>query len=236
MSSQSPRSAVPLPTHLVWDWNGTLQDDVQAAVNGINRLLSERELPPIDVARHRETFGFPVRGYYEALGFQMEHEDWDALAEGFHQVFLNDEGVRLRPGARPVLEAFRAAGVGMSVLSACETRRLQGVLEGYGILPFFEHVFGLDDLYAHSKLGRGRELLNRLGLRAEDVWFVGDTDHDWEVATAVGAPCLLLADGYQTPERLRRCGCPLLSSLEEVPTFFGLQPEASCRAAFLPNP
>ncbi len=222
MSGTAHQPPAPLPTHLVWDWNGTLQDDVQAAVNGINRLLAERSLPTIDVARHRATFGFPVHEYYRSLGFELEREDWDALAERFHHFFLTDDGARLRPGTRGVLETFRQAGVGMSVLSACETRRLRAMLDGHGILRCFDHVFGLDDLHARSKLERGRELVARLDLAPSGVWFVGDTDHDWEVAEAVGAPCLLLADGYQSPERLRRCGCPLLGSLDDVPGFFGL--------------
>lgn len=211
-----------MPAHIVWDWNGTLQDDVQAAVNGINVLLSQRDLPTVDVARHRDAFGFPVRDFYTALGFQLDREDWDAMAREFHHHFLNDRTPVLRPAARPTLEAFRRHGIGMSLLSASESTILEGLLARYGIREFFGNVRGLDNLHARSKLETGRELVGSLGIDPARIWFVGDTDHDWEVASALGARCLLLADGYQSAPRLARCGCPVLPGLGEVLPFFGL--------------
>jgi phosphoglycolate phosphatase len=211
-----------LPGHIVWDWNGTLQDDIQAAVNGINVLLEQRRLPLVDVERHRETFGFPVKDYYRALGFQLESEDWDAMAREFHDHFLSDRSPVLRPCARPTLEAFRRQGVGMSLLSASEAMILERLLSAHGIREFFMNVRGLDNLHARSKLDIGRELVQSLGVPVDRVWFIGDTDHDWEVSRAIGAHCLLLADGYQSPRRLARCGCPVLPSLGDVLPFFGL--------------
>lgn len=216
-----PRPPTPLPLHVVWDWNGTLQDDVQAAVNGINVLLEQRRLPKVDVGRHRETFGFPVKDYYRALGFRLEEEDWDAMAREFHAHFLSDRSPLLRPAARPTLEAFRSRGIGMSLLSASEASILERLLAAHGIRGFFAQVRGLDNLHARSKLEIGRDLVASLGAPADRVWFVGDTDHDWEVAQAIGSPCLLLADGYQSRRRLLRCGCPVLDSLDDVLPFFG---------------
>ena len=34
-------------------------------------------MPEVTVERHRELFDLPVRGYYEALGFRLESENWD---------------------------------------------------------------------------------------------------------------------------------------------------------------
>ena len=56
------------PKHIIWDWNGTLQNDVLAAVAGINFLLEQRGMPLVDIQKHRELFSFPARNYYIALG------------------------------------------------------------------------------------------------------------------------------------------------------------------------
>ena len=74
--------------HIVWDWNGTLLDDVQASVNTINQLLAVRSLPRTDASRYRELFGFPVRNYYTAIGFRLENENWDLLARTYHDIYL----------------------------------------------------------------------------------------------------------------------------------------------------
>jgi phosphoglycolate phosphatase len=34
------------------------------------------------------------------------------------------------------------------------------------------------------------------------VLFIGDTDHDFEVASSIGVDCLLIANGHQSKERL----------------------------------
>ena len=35
-------------TTIVWDWNGTLLNDVDLCLHTINRLLGKRELPLLD--------------------------------------------------------------------------------------------------------------------------------------------------------------------------------------------
>ena len=55
-------------THAVWDFNGTILDDVEAGILAVNRLLSERGLPTISGREdYYRVFRFPIRSYYEAL-------------------------------------------------------------------------------------------------------------------------------------------------------------------------
>ena len=216
-----PPSRMP-PRHIVWDWNGTLQDDVQAAVNGINRLLAQRGLPTVDVARHRRVFAFPVRDYYTALGFELEKEDWHRLSHDFIEAFTQDASRALFRGALPALETLHARGVAMSILSASEQTLLEAALAQHGIRRFFAEVRGLDNHGAASKLDLAKILFASIGGPYDDVWIVGDTMHDKEVADAAGCNCLLLAGGYQSRERLLACGCPVLDSVAEVPAFFGV--------------
>src|SRR5262245_43055202 len=51
--------------HVIWDWNGTLLNDVTHAIDTINFLLEPRGLPLMSIERYREIFGFPIRRYYE---------------------------------------------------------------------------------------------------------------------------------------------------------------------------
>jgi len=204
--------------HILWDWNGTLLDDVAACVCAINRMLRRRGLPEIGEALYRERFGFPVRNYYAALGFNLAAEDWDALAREFHAHYAETaRGAPLRAGAAEALAALSARGVPMSVLSACEQSILERMLAERGLDGHFERVRGLSDLYAGSKRELGRRLLRELALPPEAVVLVGDTIHDHEVARALGCACVLLAGGHQAEERLRRCRRPLLRSLEQLP-------------------
>ena len=58
---------------IVWDWNGTLLNDVQAAFSAMNAMLSRRGLPLMEsLAQYRELFTFPVRQYYAAAGLDLD--------------------------------------------------------------------------------------------------------------------------------------------------------------------
>jgi phosphoglycolate phosphatase len=203
--------------HIVWDWNGTLLDDVPAAVNAINAMLRRRGLPATDMERYRELFGFPVRHYYAAVGFRLAGEDWDAVAREYHDRYLADTTVRLRPAAVPTLEFCRRAGLGLSILSASEQTILERMLADAGVTAHFDFIHGVDNLNGHSKADTGRRLLARLPCPARHVLFVGDTLHDHEVAAGLGCDCVLVAEGHQSRPRLLAAGCPVLDTLAEIP-------------------
>jgi len=190
--------------HVIWDWNGTLLDDVDACVGAINRMLLRRGLPRIDTAAYRMIFDFPVRNYYERLGFNLDAEDWDAVAIEFHDHY-GELAIHapLRDGITDVLGALRAAAVPMSVLSACETSILNRMLAERGIHDCFGRILGLDNLHAASKLDNGRVLARELNLPPDEILLVGDTSHDHDVAAAIGIRCILLAGGHQHESRLQ---------------------------------
>ena len=205
--------------HIIWDWNGTLQDDTQAGVNAVNAMLTARGLPPLDITAYRAVFGFPVKTFYRAVGFRLEEEDWDRMAHEFHDRFLADTTLCLHAHAAQALACFQQAGIGQSVLSASEQSILDAMLAEYGITRFFRHACGVDNLYGHSKIELGHALLARLNLPPDGVLMIGDSLHDHEVAVALGTHCLLIAQGHQSYERLTRSGAPVLNSLADLPAW-----------------
>jgi len=203
--------------HVVWDWNGTLLDDVQACVDAINILLAHRSLPTVSRQQYLDVFDFPVRNYYLRIGFNLDKEDWHSLAVEYHRAYaLTSANCPLREGAIQTLDRFRGAGIALSVLSACEISLLRKMMRERGILDYFEHVYGLSDLYAHSKVSLGHSMLEKAGLPRHSTLLVGDTLHDFEVAAALGVPCLLMSGGHQSEVKLRRCDCPILPNMEAV--------------------
>lgn len=214
------------PLHFLFDWNGTLQDDLHAAVAGTNALLADQGKPPITAERYREVFSFPARGCYEALGIDVEHHDWNALCDRFFSVFAADPTVRLFPGAADALRALRRAGATLSIVSSSEERELVRSLVRHGVRDLFGAVSGHSDAAAGSKVGRARTLFASLGVAPARVCMVGDTGHDKEVADALGCACVLVASGYESRARLARRGAPVLDSVADLPAFFGLDSAA----------
>jgi len=205
-----------MPT-IIWDWNGTLLNDLGLCIDSINALLKKRSLKLLDHASYKEVFSFPVKNYYEIIGFDFSKEDFEIPAKEF--IDLYDSSVKNCPlhfSAVEILEFFRQKQYPQFVLSAMKQPMLEKTLKHNGIFHFFEGVAGLNDHYAVSKVERGKELLNEFNIDVQNTWMIGDTDHDFEVARELGIRCILVADGHQSEERLKETGAEVVSSLSEL--------------------
>ena len=77
-------------THVLWDFNGTILDDVEPCIKSINELLVGHGLKPLEsVAEYQSVFGFPIKDYYERIGFDFltacartERADFFAYRDG----------------------------------------------------------------------------------------------------------------------------------------------------------
>jgi len=70
---------------VVWDWNGTLLNDMEACIRSMNLMLEKRRLPPIDFETYRSVFTFPVIDYYRAVGIdpvKNGHQNLDRFRFG----------------------------------------------------------------------------------------------------------------------------------------------------------
>jgi phosphoglycolate phosphatase len=209
--------------HVIWDFNGTLLDDVRCCVDTLATLLAERGLPLLSEHAYRELFGFPVRDFYVALGFDFEREAFDSVSATFIARYLERlEHAQPHPRALAVLATLAERGMQQSVLSAMEHVLLHGLLARYGLGQHLTHARGLSDLNASSKVQLGVELMANLSLPPDSVLLVGDTLHDHETAEALGCHCLLVAHGHQHRTRLERAlprasrTTEVVESLEEV--------------------
>lgn len=104
-------------SHVIWDWNGTLLSDVHHAVRIVNGLLEADKLPTIDIPEYKRVFGFPIRDYYERLGFNTEPVYFAELCEKFNNQFYDELHLcELWPGVRETLSSVKQAGKLQSVL------------------------------------------------------------------------------------------------------------------------
>jgi phosphoglycolate phosphatase len=59
-------------------------------------------------------------------------------------------------------------------------------------------------------------LIERMKVDPEQVTMIGDTIHDFEVAQEIGCRVLLIANGHQSAERLKKLDCRIINNLSEV--------------------
>lgn len=210
-------------THIIWDFNGTVLDDMDAGIRSVNDMLAPRGLPLIaSVEQYRELFGFPVIDYYRRLGLDVEKEDYYTVlaplwVSGYRIYAQNAPTIK---GVRELLETIARTGTEQILLSASESSLLEEQLSALGVAAYFQQVYGLDNIHAHSKEALAKKW--RHGHSDALPLCIGDTLHDAEIARAICADCVLFAGGHQSHRRLADAGFPVKDSMQEIGKMLGV--------------
>ena len=203
---------------LIWDWNGTLMDDVDLCCRLLNEMLTRHGYAPVGgIDAYKRVFGFPIEAYYARAGFDFSRHPYKALAHEYMDLYVPASfACPMTPGAREVLAALHARGVRQVVLSASQTETLRRQADHYGVTEFFDELLGLDDVYGVSKMQRGRLWLEASGVDPARAAMVGDSIHDFETAGALGVRSILYAGGHQPRETLASTGARVIDDLREL--------------------
>lgn len=197
---------------VVWDFNGTIFDDVGACFEAANRLMERHGLKPLEsLFQYRNLFGFPIRDYYIRMGFDFNKTPYEDLAIEWVKLYneYSAESKVFTEAVR-VAEHLQERGFYQCLLSATEYRMLSRQLDSLGISRLFQNILGSDNIHAYGKeqiACRWRE--NHPDRR---VVLIGDTEHDFEVARSIGADCILFSRGHRNEEDLKKTGAVLVSS------------------------
>lgn len=149
---------------IIWDWNGTLFDDLDVCVNVMNRILRNRNLPLLDTKRYKEIFGFPVKHYYNKLGFDFVIEPFEKISMEFITEYQKESlSARLNENCIPVLEYIRNEGINQVILSASQIGNLEAQVRHFEIIDYFDRLLGLDHCHATSKVDTGKMWLEESG-------------------------------------------------------------------------
>lgn len=203
--------------HIIWDWNGTLLNDVWLCIECINSLLTERSLPNLSSSSYKQIFGFPVRDYYEQAGFDFAKEPFEVPAKQFIDLY-NDrkKECSLNVNALDTLAFFHSLGIQQHILSASESYVLHEMMDYHQLSPFLNQVYGLDNHYADGKTGLGKQMIEELRLNPENTIMIGDTCHDQEVAIQLGINIILFTGGHYPRQRLLSCEAVLIDKLVDL--------------------
>jgi phosphoglycolate phosphatase len=170
-------------TAIIWDWNGTLLDDVQLSLDIVNEMLAEQGLAALTVQRCKDIFDIPASLYWERAGMDLQTIPFEAVSLAFCARFEQRvHTAALFPGVRHVLHTLQQHGIAQFLLSSTEHQALMRMLTAFQLQEAFDGIHGTMNTLALGKLGGGRVLLDAYDLERRRTVFIGDTTHDAEVA------------------------------------------------------
>ena len=202
---------------VIWDFNGTLLDDVGICMDSVNTLLRRRGLKTLgSVAEYHAVFRFPVIDYYRAVGFDIGEDGsgYDPIAHEWVREYLSREkDIGLYPGARETLGALKDAWIRQAIVSATEYGMLMSQLDRLGVTELFDGVVGTGDIYASSKIEAAKKWAS--GRDLSFAVMIGDTPHDMDTAAALRVPFAAVSWGHAAREAVPD-GVPVFDDFREI--------------------
>ena len=201
---------------IIYDWNGTLIDDVSACHSILNRLLVRYGRSPVSFDAYRDAFTFPVIEYYKRVGFELDKYTFEEVASHFMPMY--DESYpkcNLYDGVRKTLLWAKEMGIKQYLLSATQIDSLIEQTDYFGITNYFDKIVGTDNFHGKSKIDEGKSLVEEENLSSKHFVLIGDTDYDSKVASILGGEAMLVDFGHKPRYFLENYG-KVYSSFEEV--------------------
>lgn len=200
----SPLAPPPPYRLLVFDWDGTLIDSIASIVGCMHATVAELGLPEVDDEAVRRTIGLGLGDTLEILLPGTGPELHGRVVECYRRHWLGgwaDRYAFIR-GVEPVLDELSGAGYGLAVATGKSRRGLDRDLARLGVGDRFLATRTADETAGKPSPLMLREILDELGVTAEEALLVGDTLHDLRMAANAGVEAVAVASGSAAEEEL----------------------------------
>ncbi len=205
---------------LVFDFNGTIIDDLDFCVDVLNDMLTKHDHKAVTKQEYLDVFTFPIIEYYRKAGFlfpPLGTDDFEELAVDFDTQYNQGfKDCQMFEDIIPFLKKYQGKKR-LIVLSATKTSTLLEELKQLKILSYFDGIIGTDDIYGASKLDQARRYFSSNPYNPDSTLFIGDTLHDQEVGKDLKGKTALIYRGHQSKSVLEK-GKPdfLLPTIEDL--------------------
>ena len=208
--------------YLVLDFNGTIIDDVDLCLNILNHLLEERNYKKVSLEEYKHIFTFPIKKYYINAGFDLEKYSFTSISNEFISLYQKASlNCKLYEGINELIDKCNNNEVKVVLLSASQIDNLKEQTDHFGLSEKFEVILGTSTIEAASKVEIGKNYFK--DKQDKKILFVGDTTHDAEVASAIGADALLITHGHQARDVLLKANpLKVIDSFKEVEDILGI--------------
>ncbi|MDO5084823.1 hypothetical protein EII25_04450 [Erysipelotrichaceae bacterium OH741_COT-311] len=190
--------------YIIWDFNGTILDDVDICLKAenilnkryrINRIVSKEE--------YLELFEFPVIRYYEKLGYNFDVIDYHVLSKEF--IHLYDQyfhEATLMDGFINKIEESIALNNRNVIISASRKDLLLKQCQELKIDHYFDEILGSDNILGKGKMEVAMQWIQDNNIDVSRCLFIGDSIHDLHCAKAIDVACALVSKGHQSKNQL----------------------------------
>lgn len=203
-----------MPRNLIFDFDGTLADTLDLAIEFGNanykrfskRPIVKEEFRNLSMREALKQIGLPL---YRLPQFVVELKQY---------MKAELSKVELFPGVVEFIRRMGQKHKNLFVMSSNSETNISKVLERHQIREQFSAIHSDSSIFGKSRvLSR---MVSRHSLKIEDTLYVGDEVRDYEACKKFGIEMAAVSWGWNSFERLRKAGIPkIASSIAELEAF-----------------
>lgn len=203
---------------ILWDYNGTILDDVKLSYDIEQQMLAKRGMHTFTLQEYKDMFCFPVIDYYYKMGYTFEQETYDDISIEFHDAYEKGfSNCTLSDGFLTIINSSVKKGYHNVIISAANKYKLQEQCAILGIDKYFDDILGTDNILGRSKIKLAKDYMQHSHTNPDDCLFIGDTLHDAETAEAIHVKDIILtSSGHQSRKVLEKSRYTVVDSLKEI--------------------
>ncbi len=206
---------MPTPQAYIFDLDGTLIDSLADIAESINRMLDGRGYPRCAAGNFTQMIGDGMEKLVErALPKEAREESLIlTCVEEYraHYDVLWQEQTRPYEGIVEMLEALKARGVKLGVISNKAHRFTVPMTEHFFGTERFDHILGQRvEVPRKPDAAGAHEMAAVLGLTTSELAYVGDSDIDMAFAKNAGMLGIGVSWGFRSVDELREHGADLI--------------------------
>jgi phosphoglycolate phosphatase len=208
---------MPAPKAFIFDLDGTLIDSLADIAESINRMLDARGYPRCQQEVFKQMVGDGMEKLVErALPEVVRNEALiKVCVEEYraHYDTLWNAQTRPYPGIVEMLRTLQARGMKLGVISNKAHRFTVPMTEHFFGADVFDHILGQRTEVPRKPAPDGaHEMATFLGLRTDEMAYVGDSGIDMQFAKSSGMRAVGVRWGFRSEAELIECGADVLLS------------------------
>jgi phosphoglycolate phosphatase len=202
---------------IIWDWNGTILNDVDNNINAVNMILQKRNLLAISKEEYRRKIKIPIKQFYDDIGLEINDPETYNLITNDYWEYYNmgfKNSTKINNGIENILSKLKENGINNYLLSATQHGELIKQVKDKSMEIYFKDIIGNNNNEVKSKLDKAQELIKNENIKIDNTILVGDMVNDYELAKELGVKCILYSNGHQEIKKEKDKN--IINSFEEI--------------------
>lgn len=185
--------------NIIFDWSGVVRDTVTNQMWIVNRIFKKYRVGEISTEEFRENWKQPLSVFYQK--YLPEGYNEAERTKLFQELQLDKDCPKSASFSEVVklIRKCKERGYFLTVVSSDFTETLLLEVKEYGL----ENVFSEIITDANDKLEPVQKMIEENNLNLGDTFFVGDSNHEIDVAKKTGIKSIAVTWGFTSEQKLR---------------------------------